>query len=246
MIKRLFITLICLFCGVWLTLAQDSSELVLDEPLTVSVSEAESTALTFTVEDAPQIVTLSALATTNALDPVLWITDADNRLMAYNDNRDAEDMNPLIEHLYLAQAGEYTIYVDSFNGVTDGMAEVRVILSDPFAVQENSEADPSETLIGVTLPEDMTYAYTWSAQADTTYIITVRDTSGTLDPYLTLLDSENTVLATNDDHSTNDLTLNVLDAQLIWQAPEDGDYTLTVHDFLGQTGEFELHIQTMP
>lgn len=238
--RKLLLTLI--FSLAIFTQAQDESQLVLGEMLRVNLSTDAPVQLFFIADEA-QTITLTAqtVESENTPDAVLWIVDSENHLLAYNDNL-GENNNPRIENLYLAQAGSYTIYVDSFNGVSEGQVEILIEQVDSFNEQFTSD----ETGIQITaiLPEHSLYTYEVELQVDAVVMITAQDISGVFDPYLRILDSENNALALNDDHNSADIELDIFDARISnWTVPEDGLYQIEVRDFLGRSGEFVLSIE---
>jgi hypothetical protein len=219
--------------------AQDANQLALDEASIVVLSPDAPVQLLY-IADETQTITLAAQAISENTDAVLWIVDSDNHLLAYNDNF-GDDPNPRIENLHLS-AGLYTVYVDSFNGVSEGSVELLITSENRFHEQLNS--NENTLTISVTLPRNSVYHYTFELSAENIITITAKDTSSTLDPYLRLLDSAGNELASNDDHLNFDILLDVFDAQIAnWPVPEDGLYTLELHDFLGREGTFEIIIE---
>lgn len=222
--------------------AQEDNQLVLGEVLRVNLSTDDPVQLFFIAEEA-QTITLTAqtVESGNMPDAVLWVVDSENHLLTYNDNL-GENNNPRIENLYLAQAGIYTIYVDSFNGVSEGEVEILIEQSNRF--NEQIVSDETGIQIIASLPEHSLYTYEVELQADAVITITAQDISGVFDPYLRILDSENNALAMNDDHKSADIKLDIFDARFSnWTVPEDGLYQIEVRDFLGRSGEFVLSIE---
>lgn len=237
--------LIMLFVLVLVLQAQEIDHLVLDEALRIQLAPDAPVQLLY-VADNPQTVNISARAVSDAddaPDAVLWILDSADQLLAYNDNY-GDDSNARIEDLYLPHAGSYTIYVDSFNGVSEGQVEVFIEAHNRF--NEEIESGDNSMLIRATLPEDSIYLHEIEFSAEETITIRVRDTSGTLDPYLRVLNSAGEVLVLNDDHHSADTTLDIFDARIAdWTVPDDGLYQIEVRDFLGRAGDFELIIAFM-
>jgi hypothetical protein len=61
---------------------------------------------------------------------------------------------------------------------------------------------------------------------------------------LRLFDSDDELIAMNDDHGSQDLTLDVLDSRLLdVEIPADGDYIIQLTDFLGREGTFEIRVE---
>jgi hypothetical protein len=50
------------------------------------------------------------------------------------------------------------------------------------------------------------------------------------------------VLAQNDDHASTNLTLDIFDAQIVYDAPDDAPLTIELREFLGRAGLIELVI----
>lgn len=234
--------LILIFSVAIFAQAQEDNQLIPGEALRVNLSADAPIQLFFTADEAQTItLTAQAIESENTPDAVLWIVDSENHLLAFNDNL-GENNNPRIENLYLAQAGIYTIYVDSFNGVSEGEVEVLIEQSNRF--NEQIVSDESGIQIIASLPEHSLYTYEVELQADAVVMITAQDTSGVFDPYLRILDSENNALVANDDHNSADIDLDIFDARISnWIVPADGLYQIEVRDFLGRSGEFVLSIE---
>jgi hypothetical protein len=237
------VLLLILFTMAVFVQAQEENQLVLDEALIVTLSADRPTRLLYIADEA-QTITLIAQAVSenvDAPDVVLWIVDNDNHLLAYNDNV-GDDSNPKINKLYLPQSGFYTIYVDSFNGVSEG--EVEVIIQQVNRFNEQFEASENSLVIRATLPEDSIYLYELELSEVDIITITAQDTSGTFDPYLRILDSEGNMLVANDDHNSTDISLDIFDTRISnWAALGEGIYSIEVRDFLGRGGTFELIIE---
>ena len=224
--------------------AQDDANaiIVVDEELTLVVADDNRASAIFVVEEADYF-TIQVTSESADFDPVVWIVDSQNRLQAYNDQSDNDNIAQ-IEHILLP-ADQYMIFIDSFNGVSEGEVTISISTTDPF--ETNISANESDIVITVTLPEDMTYQYWLDVTTGDQLTITVRDISGTLDPYLTVIDDNETILAVNDDHRSNNLALNLLDSQIPMLDTLDNSMVLIeVHDLLGNWGQFELSIIFRP
>lgn len=216
---------------------EDSRILIPGETQRLSITSDMRASSTFTVVDAPLYVHLQAQSDSEDFDPVLWVVDSGNYLLAYNDNTD-EQGNAEIDDLYMLP-GSYTIFVDSFNGVSEGEISLSLDIVDPF----NTDISESGTFIRANLPEDTIFRYSFPANIDDVLTITVRDISGTLDPYLAIYDESGNLLLANDDHQSADLILNIFDSKISeWEVPVDGTYIIEIHDFSGNSGQFELII----
>lgn len=233
------LTLLVINVGISAQSADDSSE-----PVNLKITSENRASIDYTVDTDPEYVTIQVRAIDNdVIDPVLWVLNSENNLIAYNDNT-AEDSSAKVENLLL-HPDTYTIWIDSFNGVSEGDVELIIEPVNPF----NEAISTSENTIElvVTLPEDTIYRYTLELTENDIVTISIRDISGTLDPYLQVLDDNDMMLISNDDHQSTDLTLNRLDSRISqWQVPENGIYTIEIRDFLGNHGQFELTITSVP
>jgi len=226
---------------------EDAPLLIPDEPQTVTLSAEAPVVLHYEAEGG-EVVTIIAEAMADdesRPDTVLALIAPDDTQMAYNDNTRSEDDGLLtdaqLQNVRLPVAGTYRVVVDSFNGVTEGEAEVRLTQVDPFAVQVE-DSDEGQ-VVRFVLPMDAAFSFAFTVAAGSRWTITARHTAGSLDPYLRVLDEEGAEITRNDDHGTPNLGLDVFDAQINgWVAPQDGTYTVQVSDVLGRPGEFVLTI----
>jgi len=254
--RFLLLTLV-LFAGLGSTMAQDGGAddippMQADETRIIMLDGEQPTRLTYEAT-AGDVITVSARSLEIDPDPpaisdmIIAVAAADGTQLAYNDDHatDRDDLAPtdaLIERLVLPEAGTYTIRVDTYGGIFPGEVEVTLTAADLFEA-EFTEDDDGTLTINARLPRGLRYRYTFEAAADTVITASAKDISLTLDPRLTLLDAEGNVIATNDDHGTDDLTLDLLDAKLSdITLPADGRYTLVVTDFLGRAGTFALRV----
>lgn len=214
--------------------AQDNRVLVPDTPFLVDVVASAPQAVLFD-GNAGDVVTIAS-QTEDDLNPVLWLVSPSGVWLAYDD--DANLPNAVLGQILLLEDGRYTVYVDSFNGVSEGQVTVSLTIEAWFSIE------PSDDGWLVAIRENQRVGLPIELEADESVTITVSDQSGTLDPYIRLVDGAGDVLAINDDHQSGDLSLDVLDAQISGLVvSEAGTYTLEIVDFLGRAGTAQVTIR---
>lgn len=238
-----FNLLVVIFIRVVPVFAQEA-EIGVNDSAIVTVSADAPAVLIFANESAGQAITITAYAMDVArFDPVVWVLNDAGLLLAYNDN--AAEPEAAITNLVLPATGLYRIIVDSFNGVSAGDVEVAITAGDIFDATTTQEGD--STIVRFSLPEDSVFSYPLTPSGGDSFTITAHDKSGTLDPYLRIVDSAGNVVAKNDDHNSADLSLNLLAARVVnWQVPTADNYSIEVFDFLGRVGDIVLEIQPNP
>lgn len=206
--------------------------------------DARPVNLVYSAAEGEQITVIARSLDDEPIDITLEILKDEQRI-AFNDdqNTDREGLSTqdsAIENLVLATAGDYTIRVNSFNGAQSGDIEV--------TIEQIPLAEPCEMPLQVgKLARNGSFFCTFTVDSGTKMTITARDISGTLDPVLTVLDSRSERVAYNDDHSSVNLTLNTLDAQISDLTLSAGEsYTVQVIDFSGAAGTFELSFEITP
>lgn len=185
-----------------------------------------------------EVITVTARAI-DEIDTVLEILTPDMARLAYNDDHDTTSENlaltdSALEQITLEEAGIYTIRVNSFNGVSEG--EVEVTLSQV--------ARTAGDTVMITLTPSSRYFHTFSAQAGDIVTITARDSRSLLDPVLILRRDSGEEISRNDDHQSDDLSLNIFDSRIQTLTIDvDGEYTIELREFMGRAGSIELSIQ---
>jgi hypothetical protein len=243
---------VCLILLLLLTLPLSAQEdnarpLTLNDEAVVTVVVDAPAILTLDNATAGAVITITARAVDGTqVDPVLWLVDSEARLLAYNHNTLAADglidVAAAITNLVLPTAGLYTIYVDSFNGVSTGEVEVTIRETDRFNIIVDETG--SLHVMRLSLPEDSIFVYPITVQQGDIMTITVRDGNRQLDPYIRIVNSNGVPVMSNDDHTSADLSLNIFDARITdWQVPADDTYMLEVSDFLGRAGNVLLEIR---
>lgn len=226
--------------------AQEVLEIEFDAPLTVEVRADDPALLTFAGTAATRISLSTETLGDEPMDTVLEVLTPEMQQLAYSDDRLLEDgaidRNAHLTDLLLPKDGLYTVRVDSFNGVSEGMVEV-VLLSEPPFETAPEEIDAGLVIQTKLRPSDI-FTYTLDLDAEAVLTITARDLSGTLDPVIYLRDETNMIVASNDDHDSTNTSLNILDAQITdFTIEAAGSYQLEVLDFLGRAGEIEILVQ---
>jgi hypothetical protein len=240
-VRRFFVLLVLLWLA--LTAGAQSPELLPDQPQRVTLGADQPLELSFSVGSERLWISLQARSLNPddpLLDPVIWISDAEHQMLAYDNNGMVDDpINAHIPALLLPAAGTYRVFVDTFSGVGAGDVEVLLSLIDPFEPET-----PEEGVLRASLPAGEVFRLQLPVVAGDMLSLTVRDLSGTLDPVLRVLAEDGTLLIENDDHAGSDTTLNLLDARIVgWQVSTAQTVTVEVLDFLARSGQFELRIQ---
>ena len=233
---------------IWLILLRLIFEQVFvtpDMPVTVTLhGDARPADLVYSAAEGEQITVIARSLRDEPMDVTLEIL-RDEQRVAFNDDQGTEReglsaQDSAIENLVLTSSGDYTIRVNSFNGAQSGDIEV--------TIEQIPLAEPCEMPIQVgELARNGVFSCTLSADSNETVTMIARDTSGTLDPVLTVLDYASARVAYNDDHTGIHLSLNTLDSQINDFALSAGEtYTVQVTDFSGAAGTFELAFEITP
>ena len=213
-----------------------------DVPVIIALSAyAGPVDLVYTAAGPERItVTARSADADTPVDVTLALLDGD-RLLAFDDDGGAAVSGLLptdahIARLDLPGAGVYTLRVHSFSGAQSGSVEVALAVLPalpPCAIGQQT----------ITLARGDTFRCALNLPAGAHFTVTVRDTSGTLDPLLTLYGPAGERLAVNDDHGGADTTLDVLDARLMdVAAAAAGVHIVTVTDFAGAAGTATLTV----
>lgn len=186
-----------------------------------------------------EIVTITMTSLSNVDDalnnPILEIWDVTGKRIAYNDDRSHDDRNAQLAHIRLLYDGDYTIRADTYGGIYAGEFEITIRRSDPFRQIEIPNG------LDFDLPPYSIFTDTLRLQAGDILTISAQDLSDTLDPLLWITAPDGRRIAQNDDHTSSDLALGVLDAQIAdLNIITTGDYTIHVRDFLGRNGRVRL------
>ena len=196
-------------------------------------------------------VTARSLEVSGVLDTTVEVLNTDGNRLAFNDDHgDAraglDTYDSSLPDLRLRSDGDVIIRVDSFNSASTGRVEVLVASGNAAVVTPTPAATPegvSGTITGV-LPDNENFDHTFSAQAGDIVTISVRATDNVLDPKVALIDPTGTVIAQNDDHGTDDVSLGRYDSQIReFTVVESGSYTVRISGYAGTGGTFELTIE---
>lgn len=213
-----------------------------ETPITVTLTAGAGPVDVIYAAAPDEVLTITARSTAaEPIDVTLEVLLDDDRI-AFNDDHltEMDELAPqdsAITGLIIHEAGDYTLRIHSFSGAQSGEVEV-LVESKPLVAECEAPTQSVELL------PHRAFTCLLDLQAGQTVTLIARDTSGTLDPILALLDEDRALLARNDDHNSPDLTLNVLDAQITgYEVEETGTYTVRVSDFGGAAGTLELHIE---
>ena len=226
-------------------MAQDRS-LMVDAPVTITLGDSP---VWLSYEGAAgeilNITTQTAITGTSP-DTTLEVLYPNGKRLAYADDTVLADgtirSDASLQNLELSVAGIYRIRVDSFNGVSEGLVEV--IITQQSEAYNELATDKLRVVRG-DLPKQQSLSYTVDVPAGTSLSIIARDSSGTLDPVLRVYDANGALIAFNDDHQSDDLSLDILDARLTnLTLTDDGPLTIVVSDYLGRSGSVELMISS--
>lgn len=189
----------------------------------------------------------------DSLDVTVEVLDASGTRLAYNDDHGSArtDLTPrdaLIRDLNLFSAGDVTIRVSTFVG--SGAGDIEVLVESGSAAAPTPEpggtastTGGSETIDGVVV-DGSSFTHQMIVQAGETLTITVAATDNALDPRVALISPSGAPVAQNDDHGTDNSSLDRFDSRISDQVvTEAGTYTIEITGFGGVGGSFVLTIE---
>lgn len=190
-----------------------------------------------------EYISIELRAISGTLDPVLTIIDATGKPLLIRDDS-AGDINAIVNTVRMPANMRYTVVVGRFAyalGSTSGDYELRV---ERIGVSPESG---SALRFGDTVASTITDAepqiyYTFRAQRGDIITLTMRRDSGTLDPFLRIVNASRQIIAENDDFGAS---RNARIERFTIQ--QDGQYLIIASRYGGEagqtTGNFLLTLQ---
>jgi hypothetical protein len=204
---------------------------------------------------ANQVTTITAIAgATGDLDPKVTLIGPTGQTLAENDDHTDSDpslgsLDSRISGFVLPADGDYSVVVSGFANTSGAFTlsiERAVAGGEPIVTPVGPVSTPSlnseEVTVNGQIRAGETYIHQLAANAGDVYTIVVRG-QGDFDSRLIISNPDGLVVAENDDHNSDDRTLDTFDSKienLILQ--ESGTYTVEVTDYSGSAGSFDLVI----
>lgn len=225
-------------------------------PITVDLTGSGAVDLIYSGSSGEIIsVTARSLEPDGVLDTTVEVLNAGGTRLAFNDDHGTARSNlasfdSFIGDLKLLSAGDFTIRVSTFSGAGAGQVEVLVMSDSGTSAPtveptstESREPEGEEVITGV-VPDNDRFTQSISVQPGDVLTVTVRATDNVLDPRVALIDPGGAVVAENDDHASDDMSLARFDSRISDFAIIDGGrYTIQITAFGGAGGSFELTIE---
>ncbi len=194
----------------------------------------------FTVEGLRgEVIRFELEATEGDLDPVLSVFDNSGRLTLHRDDSAA---GLGVQHdLTMELSGRYFVVVARFGyslGRTAGGYALRMTRKGVLS-EAGSTLRYNDSVIGTISDVNAEVFYTFQAEQGDILTISMVRSSGTLDPYLQVVDSERFEIAKNDDHSRD--TRNARIEGLIIK--RTGPYIIVATRYDDSAGSFVLSIE---
>ena len=187
------------------------------------------------------------------IDPLLRLTDSEGNFLAWNHDQ-FSSLDPLLEyratrtgaHILMISGFVYPPQARSyFSGSSQTIYRIALSLLPPskpaVPTSEPSEITLPAKVSGLIQEARAEDRYRFQAVKDTTYLVSLKAQSinSPLDACLSVRDADDRKLAENDDSRG-------ADPALIWKAPADGPYLLTVRDLRRHGGpdyHYELALE---
>jgi hypothetical protein len=177
------------------------------------------------------------------IDPLLTLLSDEGDVLAENDDHETRDLaldlfDARIESFVLPTNGTYTIQVDDYFG-DPGEFELTIEFANVIASLSNGAI-----VVQGTVPAEESFEQTFAANEGDVITITAHASEDTLDPIVTLFDMNGEIIADNDDHDSEDTSLNRYDAQIAaFTIPATGTYHVIVTGYGTSFGDFTLTIE---
>lgn len=245
MVRRLACALFVLW-GALVVYAQPTTpELVHQEPASGRIDNSTPRVAYRFVGSKGEVVRLTLEVTQGNLDPVLTVFEDGGRMVAnQDDHSEGEPLTLTLENdaRYIVVVGRFGYALGTTNGTYTLTLERVGVLS-----QQGSTLRYDVPVIDIISNTQPQVYYTFRAQAGDLLTISMERNSGTLDPYLQVLDSDRFLIASNDDAEGENSRNARIDNLLI---ERDGVYIVVATRY-GQAagnsaGSFVLTVATSP
>lgn len=219
-------------------LSQNNPELRIGEPVQGLINDEHVRQLyTFSGQEN-DVITLRMTRMSGDLDPLLVVADETGSILAISDD-DGERTDAFIEFQHLPASGRYFVIATRFgqeHGVTSG--EYSLLLERMgSSLVVNSTLTYGAQVLGRINAQTPLVFYFLNAQRGDVITITMRRTSGSLDPHLDLATVEGLVLASDDDSMAGGSTLDA--AITNFTIPRTGLYLIVATRFGREAGTTE-------
>ena len=186
-----------------------------------------------------EVIRFELEVTDGDLDPVLSVFDNSGRLALHRDDSAA---GLGVQHdLMMENSGRYFVVIARFGyrlGATAGGYELRMTRKGVLS-EGGSTLRYNDSVIGTISDANAEVFYTFQAVQGDILTITMTRSSGTLDPYLQIVDRDRFEIAKNDDHSRD--TRNARIEGLIIE--RTGPYIIVATRYDDSAGSFVLSIE---
>ncbi len=174
-----------------------------------------------------------------SLDPMLLVFDESGRIVMARD--DGAGGLGLERELTIERSGPYFVVVARFGdalGKTEGAYELRMTRKGVLS-EGGSSLRYSDSVIGTISDARPEVYYSFEARQGDIVRLRMTRSSGTLDPYLKVVDGERFVIAENDDHDSETRNAGI-DALIIERS---GAYIIIATRYDDSSGSFVLSIE---
>lgn len=217
---------------------QSSAELRLGEPVQGVINDQNARQLYSFSGQQNDVITLRMNRLSGDLDPFLIVADESGTILAVSDD-EGDRTDALIELQHLPASGRYFVIATRFGqeqGSTSGEYSLVVERVGSSLVVNSTLAYGTQALGRINAQTPLVF-YFLSAQRGDVITITMRRTSGTLDPHLDLATVEGLVLASDDDSMASGTSLDA--AITNFTIPQTGLYLVVATRFGREAGTTE-------
>ena len=186
-----------------------------------------------------EVIRFELTATDGDLDPVLGVFDEGGRMALYHD--DSGGTTGVAFDLTMERTGRYFVVVGRFGysqGTTDGAYDLRMTRKGVLS-ERGSTLRYGDSVIGTISNTNAEVYYTFQAEQGDILTISMVRSSGTLDPFLRVVDGDRFVIAENDDQHSE--TRNARIERLIIE--RGGAYIVMATRYDDSSGSFVLSIE---
>ena len=187
-----------------------------------------------------EVIRFELTATDGDLDPVLAVFDDVGQLALFRD--DSAGTSGVYHDLTMQRTGRYFVVVGRFGyslGATSGSYDLRMTRKGVLS-ERGSTLRYGDSVIGTISDTNAEVYYTFQAEQGDILTISMLRSSGTLDPYLRVVDSDRFVIAENDDQPGAETRNARIDALII---QESGTYIVMATRYDDSSGSFVLSVE---